>query len=75
MKTNIIKWDKSMAVRCLAKCNNFYVNAAFLPLKMHSHKAAAAKASPICAISVNIPVGEWDGFEYAINSAVKKNHK
>lgn len=27
MKTNIIKWDKSMAVRCLAKCEDRGENA------------------------------------------------
>lgn len=73
MKTNIIKWDDSMAVRCLARCQNNFAQK-YLPLGANSKKPVQKKASTDKDYSINIAKGEWDDFQYAVNSALKKKH-
>lgn len=80
MKTNITKWDESMAVRCLARSQNNFARAASLMYGLNTHKASKKKASPEKVspekdVSVNIVKGEWDDFEYALSSTLKKKHK
>ena len=74
MKTNIIKWDESMAVRCLARVKNDQAKAAYIPQGVKSQKALQTKASPEKPLSVNIAKGEWDDFQYALSSTLKKKH-
>ena len=75
MKTSIIKWDESMAMRCLARCKDYYTHAKYLPRSVNRHKAAKVKATPKKVISVDIPKGEWDDFQHALSSTLKKKHK
>ena len=105
MKTTIIKWNKSMAERCLLRCLGNYTKkanlskrakchkavetaaasaaaasaaaapAAAAPAKAAPAKAAPAKASPESKVFISIVKGEWDDFEYALNSVLKKINK
>ena len=85
MKTNIIQWDESMVVRCLARCSDDYTQTAYLPRGVNSYKvgqvkttpekAPLVKATPEEALSFDITAGEWDDFQYALNSMLKKKHK
>lgn len=77
MRTAIIKWDRSMAARCLERCSDFYCHTAYTPLKLKSRKPAAEKALPVEAPvpEINIAVDEWDGFQRALSSVLKKKHE
>lgn len=90
MKTTIIKWNKSMAERCLLRCLGNYTKKANLSKRAKCHKAvetaaasaaaapaaaAPAKASPESKVFISIVKGEWDDFEYALNSVLKKINK
>lgn len=74
MKTNIIKWDDSMAVRCLARCQNNHARTTYLLRGADGNKAVKTKAPPEKDVSINIVAGEWDDFQYALNSMLKKKH-
>ena len=78
MRTSVIKWDESMAARCLAKYQDSIAPAAGHHVS-GKHKAAYTPV-PVTApaekpVSVDIAAGEWDGFEYALNNALKKKNK
>jgi len=73
MKMNIIKWDDSMAVRCLARSQDCLTKKN-LPLQVNSKKAEKKKAAPEKDYSINIAKGEWDDFQYAVNNVLKKKH-
>lgn len=74
MKTNIIKWDDSMAVRCLARFHDS-LEKKFLPYGMSIKKPLQKKASPEKDYSISIPKGEWDDFQYAVSDALKKKYQ
>lgn len=71
MKTNIIKWDNNMALRCLAKYQDKLAKK-YLLHGAGSKKPAQEKASPEKECTVDIVKGEWDDFQYAVNTALKK---
>ena len=74
MKTNIVKWNDSMAVRCLARCQNNFTKT-YHPLGVSSKKSVKQKASPEKDYSINITKGEWDDFQVAVSNALKKKHQ
>ncbi len=74
MKTNIIKWDDSMAVRCLARCQDKFAKK-YLPYGMNIKKPVQKKASAEKDYSVDIAKGEWDDFQYAVSNALKKKNQ
>lgn len=57
MKTIIIKWDESMAARCLARCRDAVVRS-----DEESCKPALKTANDI----------QWEDFEKALNKALKE---
>ena len=57
MKTAIIKWDESMAERCLARCRDDVAQSG-----KDSRKLALKTAGDI----------QWEDFEKALNKALKK---
>lgn len=80
MKTTIVKWDESMAARCLARVERHPVKKEYTaPAVKIKATAPVSTAVPAITIeeeapSIDIATGEWDGFEYALNNALKKKH-
>lgn len=77
MKTQKIKWDKGMAVRCLARVRD----------TSHDVKDNAGgyvrnipevSSKPCCRENdfwINISKGEWDDFQSSISTIVRKKHR
>ena len=70
-----IKWDESMAERCLARYQGGYPPITYYPKKVKSQKAAQVKTAPEKDFSIDIVAGEWDNFQYALSKELKKKHK
>jgi len=77
METQRIKWDKSMAVRCLAR-----VRDTSSDLKgntsQYTGKISDNQVKPCCndeEFSINIAKGEWDDFQRSISTVYRKRHK
>lgn len=60
MDMKIVKWDKSMAVRCIERAGKGYS-----PKYQHEVKS----------INKKLQDAGWEQFEYAINKALAKKHK
>jgi hypothetical protein len=76
METQKIKWDSSMAVRCLAKLQNEKRVKKILTEKPEVKKTEVpVKTGKEKELTVNIPKGEWDDFQHALSATIKKKHK
>ena len=72
MEMNRIKWDQSMAVRCLERFGKDGPVAAY-PFRRPDSKPTVKKKSPLeKAYFTDIVKGEWDDFYYALNKALKR---
>lgn len=60
MDMSIVRWDKSMAARCVERAGKGYT-----PKYQHEEKSIIKK----------IQDTGWEQFEYAINKALAKKHK
>lgn len=75
MKTTMTKWDESMAVRCLARCQDNNAQTNYPARGVKSYKTVQVKASPEKAASVKMIAGEWDDFESALSNVLKKKRR
>lgn len=60
MKMNVIKWDGSMAERCVERIRRGYV-----PAYIHHENN----------LNRSFQTGEWDDFKSKINKSLKKKEK
>lgn len=78
MEMNRIKWDQSMAVRCLERFGKDGPVAAY-PFRRPNSNPTVKKKSPLekayaeKAFFTDIVKGEWDDFYYELNKALKKS--